>query len=472
MKLFGLDIRRQQKDALNGGQDIDVIMRKLHAFYDTVSGIHVTPENCMQSPTVHALVTGVSRRLSTMPIQVIKKTRRKNRETRERMPEHSVAKLLKAPNPWQTTMNYWLDATSVLMRHGNYVAFKGQGKTGPIRRLVPFDPTCIGVVQEQPSLDHYYRYNGQRYESWEVTHARGAARNFLWGDSPVNSVRETIALEIAAEKFGASFFGNGALPFIVFKFNEAIKKGFKDEADQDEFLSQFQAAYTQGRQFRAFALPAGMDMSSPVDVSNDKAQFIETRKFQRTVIAGAWGVPPHIAGDLERATFNNVEQQGIDMQIAVILPHAMMFEAAMERDLLTDADRNSGICIRFNMDAVLRGDFKSRQDGAKIQRDGGMLTTNEWREREGMNPIEEDWADKCVMPAQAVFASDDAGKPVDPNAPKPVDPNAPKPGAAKFAQDDLLEELVDEPKGIDYWEAVRDDLAKAREINYRTITGK
>lgn len=459
MKILGLDIdiRRQRKNAANGGEDIDVVLRRLHAFFDTVSGIRVTPESCMQSPTVSALVTGVSRRMSTMPVHVIQKTTKKGRESREILPDHSVAKLLKAPNPWQTRMNYWSDATSVIMRHGNYVAHKGQGKTGPIRRLVPFHPTSVTVHQDEGTLDHYYTYNGVRYDWWEVTHARGPARDFMWGDSPVMNVRETIALEIAAEKFGAAFFGNGALPFIVFKFNEAIKKGFKDDADQQEFLEQFQAAYTQGRQFRAFALPAGMDMSSPVDVSNDKAQFIETRKHQRNVIAGAWGIPPHVAGDLERATFNNVEQLGLELQMAVILPQAMTFEAAMERDLLTDADRNSGICIRFNMDAVLRGDFASRQAGNKIQREGGVLTINEWREREGMNPIDEEWADKCIMPSNFVYT----------DAP-PKDPAAPaKPAKPTTEEEDPEEEPVDDPKGLDFWEQMRLDINKAREINLR-----
>jgi HK97 family phage portal protein len=462
MKIFGLDIRRQQKTA--GGEDIDVILRRLHAFYDTVSGIRVTPESCMQSPTVSALVTGVSRRMSTMPVQVIKKTIKKGRESREILPDHSVAKLLRAPNPWQTRMNYWSDATSVIMRHGNYVAHKGQGKTGPIRRLVPFQPTCIGVHQDEGTLDHYYLYNGIRYEWWEVTHARGPARDFMWGDSPVMNVRETIALEIAAEKFGAAFFGNGALPFVVFKFNEAIKKGFKDDADREEFINQFQEAYTQGRQFRAFALPAGMDMSSPIDVSNDKAQFIETRKHQRNVIAGAWGIPPHVAGDLERATFNNVEQLGLELQMAVILPQAMTFEAAMERDLLSDADRKEGICIRFNMDAVLRGDFKARQEGNKIQREGGVLTINEWREREGMNPIEEEWADKCIMPSNFVFTD---APPPDPAAARPFGKPAVGKPAVENEDEEPEEEPVDDPKGLDFWEQMRLDINKAREINLK-----
>jgi len=150
-------------------------------------------------------------------------------------------------------------------------------------------------------------------------------------------------------------------------------------------------------------LPKGIDKPTPVPVENDKAQFLETRKYQRTVIAGAFGVPPHLVGDLERATFNNVEQQDSDFTLNVVMPVAQAFEAAMERDLLTDDDVNSGVVIRFNLDSVLRADFKSRQEGLQIQRRNGVISPNEWREYEGKNPIsEEDGGNEYIHEANMV----------------------------------------------------------------------
>jgi HK97 family phage portal protein len=135
-------------------------------------------------------------------------------------------------------------------------------------------------------------------------------------------------------------------------------------------------------------LPKGIDMSDKlIGFENDKAQFLETRKYQRTVIAGAFGVPPYLVGDLERQTFNNAEQQGTNKVTEVLLPMARIFESAMERDLLTADDRAGGIIIRFNLDGLLRGDFLQRQQGLQIQRNGGVISANEWREAEGMNPI-------------------------------------------------------------------------------------
>jgi HK97 family phage portal protein len=175
------------------------------------------------------------------------------------------------------------------------------------------------------------------------------------------------------------------MPLMQFEFL-AGSGGFKTEEDRQRFLQEFQEAYGQRKRFRAILLPRGLTTKDPVALDNEKAQFLQTRKHQRTVIAGAFGVPPHLVGDLERTAINNFEQQSLDFIMSVVLPYVRIFEAAMERDLLTDDDRVGGIIIRFNVDAALRGDFKTRQEGLKIQREAGVINPNEWREREGLNP--------------------------------------------------------------------------------------
>jgi len=130
------------------------------------------------------------------------------------------------------------------------------------------------------------------------------------------------------------------------------------------------------------------------------------------VIAAAFGIPPHLVGDLSRGTFNNVEQQSIDFTTGVILPIVRSFEAAMERALLTDEDRASGVIIRFNLMGILRGDFKSRQEGLNIQRNAGVINANEWREMENMNPIsDEDGGELYWMKGTSGQGGDPAAQP-------------------------------------------------------------
>jgi HK97 family phage portal protein len=366
----------------------DVLKRLVAAQEGNLSG-SVSPDNCMASPTVHAIVTAISRRISVTPIHVYEKTSTPDGDIKELLPDHPVARLLQRPNKWQTRLDFWQDAASVFVRHGRFYAYKSRGSTGPIRELIPLPPTAVTPEQDENYNVKFRVVQGRggarEYAPDKIFHARGPAKDFLTGDSPVNDIKLAIALEIMAEKFGASFFHNGALPLLVFNYLEG-SSGFRDADQEQQFVNDFQAAFSGGKAHKALLLPKGLDSPSPIKIEHDKAQFIETRKYQRTVIAGAFGVPPHITGDLERATFNNVEQQDQDFTVNVVMPVAQAFEAAMERDLLTDADRRRGVIIRFNLDSILRADFKSRQEGLKMQREMGVINANEWREMEGKNP--------------------------------------------------------------------------------------
>jgi HK97 family phage portal protein len=388
VNLFGLNITRQAKAA--DGIDIVTLQRRLEAIYETSSGASVTPENCHQSPTVKSMLTAVERRFAVMPVHVYRKSSGRNGLTRkEPLPNHPVETLLNWPNDWQARTSYWMDAVSWLMRYGNHYAFKSRGVTGPIRRLYPLQPSAVQARQDD-DLAVTYRVSlasgrQEEYSTTQVHHARLSARDGVAGDSPVMDIREAIGLEIAAEKFGASLFGNGAMPGLVFKYEEG-NQGHKSSEDQKQFVADMQSAYSRKGRFRAMLLPKGIDLKDPIAIENEKAQFLELRQYQRTVIAGAWGCPPHLVGDLSKGTYNNVEQQDQNFTTNVILPLVRVFETAMERDLLTTADINGGVIIRFNPDATLRADFKTRQEGLAIQRQNGVINADEWREREDMNP--------------------------------------------------------------------------------------
>jgi HK97 family phage portal protein len=382
VKLFGYTLFERK------GASLDDLLNRMEAAMNTASGVVVTPENCEESPTVQAIVNAISMQISTLPVHVYMKTTSGGREKKERLQSHPVEKLLSNPNAWQTSSAYWLDAASCMVRYGRFVAVKGRGVTGPIRYLKPIVPSNVQLEQDE-SMNVVARVttgSGQReYPLSQMHYVRARSKDFLNGESPVNTAREAIALEIAAQRYGSAFFGNGAMPGLVFQFMDGVK-GFTSKDQRDDFVNSFQRVYGSTGRFKAMLLPPGIAKPEAVGIENDKAQFLETRKMQRNVIAGAFGVPPHLVGDLERGTFSNIEHQSQEFVGKVILPYVQMFEDAMERDLLTSEDRRMGVIVRFNVDAGLRADFKSRQEGLRIQREAGVINPNEWREREGMNP--------------------------------------------------------------------------------------
>lgn len=388
MNILGLNISWNRKASAD--LSINEVIRRFEAIYETASGVSVTPENCEESPTVKAMITAVTRRFAVMPVHVYQKSNGKNGlGKKEPLPNHPVEGLLNWPNDWQTRADYWGDAVSRLMRYGNYYAFKSRGRTGPIRRLYPLHPASTDVAQDENwNVTYRATLGGGRQEEYtlvQMHHARLSARNGYKGDSPVNDVREAIAFEIAAQRTGAAFMGNGAQPGLVFEYQEG-NAGHKKDEDRHQFQTDIDDAFSRKGRFKSLLLPKGIKSPTAIALNNEQTQFLELRQYQRTVIAGAWGCPPHLVGDLSKGTYNNVEQQDQNFTTNVILPLVRVFETSMERDLLTTADINGGVIIRFNADAVLRADFKTRQEGLAIQRLNGVINPNEWREHEGMNP--------------------------------------------------------------------------------------
>ncbi len=394
---------------------INQIIDRLEEIGTVLSGVPVTAETCMRSPTVHAIVTAVSRRLAVSPIQVFREQYEDNgRVSRTLLPNHPLVTLLKMPNEWQNRVTFMLDGASQLIRYGNLYGVKlgAENRTRVPQRLIMTHAGSTSVDLADNGIDLLYRASvtetvaPQTYRRPNMFHARTGARNLYLGDSPIGDVKQAIGLEIAAEEYGAMYFGNGAIPLMAFQ----LMDGYKDASSNEEktrFLESVKRAIGGNKRFSTFLLPEGYDVvdRGKLGLEHDKAQFLETRKYQRTVIAGAFNVPVHLVGDLERGTFNNVEQQDKDFTANVIQPYAETIEAAMEQDLLPENE--SGLRVRFNLDEIARADFKSRQEGLAIQRQWGVLSADEWRSIEDRNPLPEDErGDEYIIPSNFEFAQD------------------------------------------------------------------
>ncbi|MEG0759143.1 MAG: phage portal protein, partial [Raoultibacter sp.] len=123
-----------------------------------------------------------------------------------------------------------------------------------------------------------------------------------------------------------------------------------------------------------------------ISMPNNEAQFLETRKFQVSEICRIYRVPPHLVGDLEHATFSNIEHQAISFAMHTIRPWLVRIEQAMNRALFSDKEKGV-FYVRFNMDGLMRGAYKERMEGYAIARQNGWMSANDIRDLENMNPI-------------------------------------------------------------------------------------
>jgi HK97 family phage portal protein len=323
-------------------------------------------------------------------------------------PKHVVMRLLRMPNKQHTQTMYFRQVMTHVALWGNHVSIKGQGSTGPIKFLRPVHPDQVTIKEDDPMNPIYViqfsKGNERQFRANQVLHITGGINaEGTWSSSPVNLAAEAIGLCLAAERLLSELYGNGAIPAFLLTGGE-----FHNKEQYEMWIESFKKTYGAGSDRGGVAmLPKGMEAEmltfKPMD-----AQLLEARKFQRTEIASVWGVPPHKLADLERATFSNIEHQTVEFAQDVMLPYARLMEQAMERDLLTESDRRKGVVIRFDLDAAVRADFKTRSEGYVKMHGVGALNPNEIRAREGMNPRTDPEGDAYANPQMGSNLDDDS----------------------------------------------------------------
>jgi HK97 family phage portal protein len=218
-----------------------------------------------------------------------------------------------------------------------------------------------------------------RLRSEDVLHIPGLGFDGIMGYSPIALERNAIGLGLAAEEYGSRFFSNGATPSGVLTHPNTVK-------NPTALRESWNAAYGgSGNSGKVAILEEGMKFEK-VSIPNNEAQFLESRKFQVAEICRIYRVPPHLVGDLEHATFSNIEHQSISFAMHTIRPWLVRIEQAMNRALFMEREK-SAFYVRINIDGLMRGSYKERMEGYAIGRQNGWLSADDIRELENMNPL-------------------------------------------------------------------------------------
>ena len=215
----------------------------------------------------------------------------------------------------------------------------------------------------------------------DVLHIPGLGFDGLVGYSPIAMAKNAIGLAVACDEYGASFFANGASPSAVLEHPGVIK-------NPDRVREAWQRAYGSGNAHKVAILEEGMKYT-PISIPNNDAQFLETRKFQIEEIARLYRVPLHMIGDLEHATFSNIEQQSLEFVKYTLDPWLVRWEQSLQKSLLSDSEKGRYF-VKFNVEGLLRGDYASRMQGYATARQNGWMSANDIRELEDLNAIPAD----------------------------------------------------------------------------------
>ena len=128
---------------------------------------------------------------------------------------------------------------------------------------------------------------------------------------------------------------------------------------------------------------------TPISISPNEAQFLETRKFQIDEIARIFRVPPHMVGDLERSTFSNIENMSLEFVKYTLAPWVTRWEQSLSRCVFNDEEKRQ-LFFKFNVDGLLRGDYQSRMNAYAIGVGNGFFSPNDVRRLENMDLIPHD----------------------------------------------------------------------------------
>lgn len=363
------------------------------------SGIGVTPSSAMSYSAVLACVRVLAETLASLPLITYERVG----ERKERARDFYLYGLLHdQPNAWMTSFEFRELLQIHLLLWGNAYCEIEYDEAGRVIALWPLLPWKMRKV-EVTNGDLVYSYESDTgritpLASWRVWHLRGLSFNGVVGQAISDMASEPIALGLAAEKFGATFFGNGARPGGVLEHpgilgDEAIK----------HLRQSWEAAHGGlDRSHRVAILEEGMKYAQ-TGVPPEAAQFLETRKFQRSEIAGILRVPPHMIGDLENATFSNIEHQQIAFVTHTMHPWFVRWEQSINAHLMSKA-QSQVYYVEFLVDALLRGDILSRYQAYAIARQWGWMSADDVRQLENQNPLPDGQGKTYLSPMNMVPA--------------------------------------------------------------------
>ena len=354
----------------------------------STAGKSVSERSAMQMTAVYACVRVLSEAVAGLPLHIYRYT---SKGSKEKATDHPLYFLLHdEPNPEMCSFVFRETMMTHLLLWGNAYAQIIRNGKGEVMAIYPLMPSRMTVDRNERG-ELYYQYQLSRDDAQtmkgssvilkpsDVLHIPGLGFDGLVGYSPIAMAKNAIGLSIATEEYGSKFFANGATPGGVLEHPGTLKNPARV---RESWNQAFGGSVNSNR---VAVLEEGLKYT-PITIAPDQAQFLETRKFQLNEIARIFRVPPHMIGDLERATFSNIEHLSLEFVKYSLDPWLVRWEQSMARVLFND-DEKRDYFIKFNVDGLLRGDYQSRMSGYSVGIQNGFLSPNDVRELENMDLI-------------------------------------------------------------------------------------
>lgn len=389
------------------------------------SGVRVNRKAALGYAAVWRAINLISRDVAKLPLQVFKRNPGGGKDRDRGHPAYRL--LRRQPNKEMKAFDFKQTLMSHVLLEGNGYAYISRLKDGTPDLLVPLDPTLTHPARIDGELWYITKdirnadgmREDRRLRPEDVLHIKGLGFDGLLGYNVIQIGKDTIGLGLAMKKFGSVFFKNHAIPGVVLehpnKLSPEAKKNIID--GWKRLLTGLDKAHT------TTVLEEGMK-ARLLTVDARKAQLAELRIAELREIANLLGVPPHKLGDPSRTSFSSLEQENQSYLDEALDPWLVQFEEECTAKLLTEAqkERDSHF-IEFVREAIVRADLATRTESQNKRVLAGIVTRDEVRATENMNPLPGGIGKLTMRPANMILEDPDAEEvppPTDPPPPAPV----------------------------------------------------
>ncbi len=349
----------------------------------TTAGVYVSPESSLQCDAVLACVRVKAESLASLPLNIYRRLPGGGKEIAEDLPLQQI--LAHQPNGWMTSFEFRELLHSWVLLWGNAYALIKSGRRGAVDELIPLHPSRMEVKRlENGRLRYYYREPNRpipvEYSQDEIFHIRWLSQDGVTGYVATTLSRDAIALARAMELHSSAYFGQGARAGTVIE---------TDQPHKPEALQRVRQQWEDmhrgpDKAYKTAILPHGMHIKE-FSGSNSEDELLAMRRFSVESVARAMRVPVYMIGDLTKSSYSSVEQQGRDFVTFSLMPDLRRWESAIRRDLIVE---DQTYFASFDVTALMAGDYQARSEWARTMFNLGVLSVNEIRASEGMNPIE------------------------------------------------------------------------------------
>tara|TARA_R110000751_G_scaffold275842_1_gene376771 strand:+ start:1705 stop:2895 length:1191 start_codon:yes stop_codon:yes gene_type:complete len=336
-------------------------------------------DNALTLTAVWCAIRLLAESVSSLPISVYTKQANGDKTEDTKNPIYKLVKF--KPNYYQNKITFFEFIMLSICTTGNSYVQIVRNNSGTPTQLICLDPDKTTVVIDNNEL--FYQIDGAGVlDSSDILHFKTITDDGITGISPIDQCSKALKWSENLEEFGSTFFSNGAKPSSILQTDRALS-----DTALTRLKSSFANTYGKLKNSNStIVLEEGLTFK-PISISPEQAQFLASREFSISEVARIFRVQPHLLMDLTKSSFNNIEMQSQEFLTYTLMPYITRIEEEMNLKLFRTNELGKTF-IEFNVNGLLRGDVKSRNEAYKTGITNGYMSINEVRRYENLNSIE------------------------------------------------------------------------------------